>query len=89
MPLNTNMNTIALGFVMTMDDVLQVFFSVTGVAVVTNLSTQNISIWKRNGVPEPRQYELYVKSGGELIPDGFDPEVNYVALAQAASKGQR
>ncbi|MEM9257720.1 MAG: hypothetical protein AAGA91_19955, partial [Pseudomonadota bacterium] len=77
------------GGTMTMDDVLAVFKSVTGVAHITNTCTQAVSTWKRYGVPDSRQYELYVKSQGKLIPEGFDPEVDYIALALSVSGGKK
>ena len=66
---------------MTIEEVLQIWRPAR-LAEVLDTTSQNISRWIRHGrIPRCRQYEIQVKTGGQLIADSFDPELVYIATA--------
>lgn len=70
---------------MSVDEVIRYFGNnASAAARALNTTPHNIYRWRREGqVPRGRQYELHLKTGGALRADGFDPEVDYRAIAQA------
>ena len=63
---------------MTIEQVLRIW-SPARLAEILNTSTQNVSLWIREGrVPRSREYELQVKSRGKLQASTFDPDRDYM-----------
>ncbi|MEX0828151.1 MAG: hypothetical protein WD005_04275 [Haliea sp.] len=70
---------------MTIEEVLQIWRPAR-LAEVLDTTSQNISGWISDGrIPRCRQYEIQVKTGGQLIADSFDPELDYIAIANRSA----
>jgi hypothetical protein len=71
---------------MSVDEVIRFFDNnASAAARALNTTPHNIYRWRREGqIPRGRQYELQVKSRGALKADGYDPAVDYLAIARRA-----
>ena len=69
---------------MSVDDVICYFGNnASAAARALNTTPHNIYRWRREGsVPRGRQYELHLKTRGALKADGFDPDVDYLAIGR-------
>lgn len=71
---------------MDIEEALTHFSSPKGLATVLNTSPHYVSMMRQRGIPKGRQYELQVKSGGVLLAEGFDPQVDYIAQARECTR---
>lgn len=73
---------------MSVDEVISYFGNnASAAARALNTTPHNIYRWRREGeIPRGRQYELQVKTRGELLADSFDPEADYLAIARVAPR---
>lgn len=63
---------------MELDDVFEIW-NPARLSDVLDTTVQNVSMWRKTGIPLQRQYEIQVKSKGRLLASGFDPERDYVS----------